>query len=171
MLFQWKSLTFSQWPLEEEMPFSIIPHLFIWKSVYGEKKYIGFHKSSSSCAYRIGGWMTHALKEKKNLIVFYISSFWESEKILTSIPPSLFLQPPNPSASPRTNSPPEHCSEISSQGGGGVCDREKMMWACREDALLNRFALSSICMLRAFFLDCFFSHPKEDHEDLKHWKP
>lgn len=67
MLFQWKSLTFSQWPLEEEMPFSIIPHLFIWKSVYGEKKYIGFHKSSSSCAYRIGGWMTHALKRKKKL--------------------------------------------------------------------------------------------------------
>lgn len=27
---------------------------------------------------------------------------------------------------------------------------------CREDALFNQFALSSICMLRAFSLDWFF---------------
>lgn len=104
------------------------------------------------------GWMTQQLwkgKKKKN-IVFCIRSYWESGKILTSMSPSLLLQPPNHCASPRTNSPPQHCSEISSQGGGGVCDSEKMMWVCREDALFNQFALSSICMLRAFSLDCFF---------------
>ena len=66
---------------------------------------------------------------------------------------------------PGTNSPPRHCSEVSRRGGGGVCDGEMMMQACRGDVLLNH----SLPFSQSAHSGLFFSpHHKEDHTHLQH---
>lgn len=86
-----------------------------------------------------------------------------------------------PFSPPRATKPPclsqEHTPHRgtavkAADGVVGVGDRKEMMWACCGDVLLNHSLPSSQSACSGVLVfGWFFAHHREDHTDLKHWKP